>query len=65
MKERQIASIFLKETLNFNSHLEGNLNLRVMQELREKQIIQEINEEKKKRQDAKTTEKKHHWRIRK
>lgn len=63
IKDREAVSVFLKEALNFNSHIEENIKLRQMQELKEKQIIDQINEEKKKRQDAKNADKKHHWRF--
>ncbi|MBE6788363.1 MAG: hypothetical protein E7539_01725 [Ruminococcaceae bacterium] len=63
IKDREAVSDLLKETLTFNSRIADRLKLREQQKLEQNRLKAEFDEEKRRRQDAKNTNKRRHWRF--
>ena len=62
-KDRETVIIFLKEIALFNDSIAVKLNERAEQQLLREQLQNEINEEKRRRQDAKNAPARRHWRM--
>lgn len=62
-KDRETVVIFLNDISIFNSSIANQLSLRQQQQLMQENLLKEINEERRRRQDAKSAPAKRYWRI--
>lgn len=63
-KDRETIVIFLKDISIFNNSIGEQLSKRQEQKLMQEELLNQINEEKRKRMDAKTASAKSYWRTR-
>ena len=63
-KDRETIVIFLKDISIFNNSIAEQLSKRQEQKLMQEELLNQINEEKRKRMDAKTASAKSNWRTR-
>lgn len=63
-KDRETIVIFLKDISIFNNSIDEQLSKRREQQLMQEELLNQINEEKRKRMDAKSASAKSYWRTR-
>ena len=63
-KDRETIVIFLKDISIFNNSIGEQLSKRQEQKLMQEELLNQINEEKRKRMDAKSASAKSYWRTR-